>query len=359
MLSSPPASVLESYAKELQRSWLTGKAFPVWTIAHLRENFPSEQVVQFLLFQIENRALNAIHDTGFWDWRDGELLASLGEFFTSAQSKISIGHLHISPLLHAAIFHSLRLLTSPEESLTQFYFSQRSALTIKEFAFYSRYVIYFDFVPAALLSYAERNNLSVIDKSIWVSKFSRILSAYEEETQEKIEAYQRHNLEKMCQQPVELIQKRWAELRNSEQDVISSIFTEGHSGSDELMKNLFGTTPGEGAGSAAAERARNPLLSAIDYEPRRILMEQFQATTRRVETLRRFELESIPVHKQFVYIQRIFDGNPVAFRHAIEQLNNTTSPEEARKLIQTWRSDKVDAQALSEFEQWVVSRFQS
>ncbi|MEN3040390.1 MAG: hypothetical protein ABDH66_02475 [Bacteroidia bacterium] len=359
MLNPPSTSVLETYAKELQRSWLTGKAFPSWTLTHLRENLPSEQVIQFILFQVENRVLNAIHDTGFWDWQDDELLSFLADFFTNAQSKIAINYIHLSSLLHTAIFHSLRLLTAPEEMLTQFYFSQRSALTIREFGFYSRYIVYFDFIPAALLSYAERNGLSVIDKSIWIEKFSRILSAYEEEAQEKVESYQRYHLEKMCRQPIELIQKRWNELRESGEDLIGSVFTEGQDSTEVLMKNLFGTAPAEGISKESPGRARNPLLSAIDYEPRRILMERFQAPTRRVETFRRFEIDSIPIHKQFVYIQRIFDGDPVAFRQAIDQLNDVSSIEEAQNLIQAWRSDKVDEQIMREFEQWVISRFQS
>lgn len=358
MLSIPPAAVLESYAKELQRAWLTGKIFPTWSLAHLRDHFPSEQVVQLILFQIETRALSAIHEIGYWDWQDGELIAVMGEFFTRAQEKIALHHIHLPPLLHAAIYHSLRILLDPKEAWAQFYFGQRHALTLKEFSFYSRYVVYFDFIPAALISYAERNNLATIDKSLWMEKVPRILSVYEEETQEKIAEYQQRQLEKLCQQSIEAIQGRWRTLQEEGENLIGSVFSDSPS-SDDLVKNLFGTSPGVAVSAEESARARNPLLSAIDYEPRRVLLEQFQAPTRRVEVLRRFEIDAIPIHKQFIYIQRVFDGDPVAFRQALERLNQVTSADEARALLHTWKTDKTDTQALSEFEQWVVSRFQS
>ncbi|MCS7297794.1 MAG: hypothetical protein RMK19_05490 [Bacteroidia bacterium] len=359
MVSSPSLSVLESYAKELQRTWLTGKVFPVWNLTHLRDHFPSEQVIQLILFQVESKALSAIHEVGYWDWKDGQMTAWLGEFFSKAQQRIAISHIHLSPLLHNAIYHSLRILLDPTSTWAQFYFGQRSALTIEEFSFYSRYVVYFDFISIALLSYARRNSLSVIDRSLWEEKAPRILSMYEEETQEKVEEYQRRHLEKMCQQSWDLIQKRWQILKEEGEDLIGSVVTKESSGSDELLQNLFGTFSGAGQTKGSEGRPQNPLLSAIDYEPRRVLREQFEVPVRRVETLRRFELDAIPIHKQFIYIQRVFDGDPTAFRQALDRLNEAASADEARALVQAWKTDKTDPQALIEFERWVLSRFQN
>ncbi|MCX8113156.1 MAG: hypothetical protein N3E49_08210 [Bacteroidia bacterium] len=355
MLVVPSPTVLESYAKELQRAWLMGKVLPVWRVSDLRNNLPSEQVLQFILFQVEMRALTAMHEIGCWDWQDGELTGWAGEFFSRAQEKIAIGHIHLSPLLHTAIYHSLRVLLDPKEAWAQFYFGQRHALTMEEFGFYSRYVVYFDFIPEALLSYAQRNSLSTIDKALWLEKVPRILAMYEEETQEKIAEYQQRHIEKMSQQPLEAIYNRWRTLSEEGEEVIGSILRDS---SDDLMKNLFGTAPGVGERAGDTSRARNPLLSAIDYEPRRILVEQFQSPMRRVEALRRFEADAIPIHKQFIYIQRVFDGDPIAFRQALEKLNEATSAEEARLLLNSWKTEKTDIQALAEFEQWVMSRFQ-
>lgn len=357
MIQAPSASVLETYARELQRTWLTGKVHSVWTLSHLRENFPSEQVVRLILFQVDTRLLQAMHDIGMWDWQDGELMKWVGSFCDRAHEKLAISRIQLAPLLFSAIYHALYIAIEPRTALVQFYFSQRPALTLGEFEFYSRYITYFDFVPVALLSYAQRQNLVVIDKALWEEKTPRIFQVYEEDRQEDIATYQRRLLEGIAQQKWPQIQQRWEQLRDQSEDLIGSVFTEDRGGDENLLKNLFGTSPGGGGQDVGESRARNPLLSAIDYEPRRVVSEQFQAPTRRAETLRRFELDAIPIHKQFVFIQRIFEGDPMAFRQALERLNETHSAQEAQSLIQTWKTPKTDPQALEEFEKWVVSRF--
>jgi hypothetical protein len=229
----------------------------------------------------------------------------------------------------------------------------------EEFAFYARYISYFEFIPAALLSYAQKHSLATIDKTLWEEKVPRILEVYEEETQESLEAYQKRLLQEITQQSWEKIQVHWQRLSQESEDLIGSVVEDDTKESDTLLKNLFGTSP-EGEGShPQSSRARNPLLSAVDYEPRQVISQRFSSTPRRADTLRRFDLEAIPIHKQFVFIQRVFDGDPVAFREAIERLNTIHSPEEAQALLTAWQTSKTDPQAFQEFEKWVLSRFQS
>ncbi|MCS7189724.1 MAG: hypothetical protein RMJ66_07485 [Bacteroidia bacterium] len=359
MLPVPSHAVLESYAQELQRLWLTGKVHSAWSLSLLRENFLSEQVVRFIIFQADTRLFYALQEIGLWDWRDGQLIDWLGDFVSKAQERIAISHVQLSPLLYNAIYHTLSVIVTPQQALAQFYFGQRPALTVEEFRFYSRYVVYFEFIPAALLSYARRQGLPVIDKSMWQEKVPRILQLYKEETQEEIETYQKRLLESMTQQKWEQIEQHWKKLAEEREDIIGSVITEDSSTTDVLTKNLFGASAGEPASSQVNPRARNPLLSAIDYEPRRLISERFQPQSRRAETLKRFDLETLPIHKQFVFIQRIFDGDPMAFRQALDKLNEVTSEEDARRLVQTLVNPKSDPQAVVEFEKWVISRFQN
>lgn len=261
-------------------------------------------------------------------------------------------------MLFNALYHSLHILLNPKVALTQFYFAQQPVLTLAEFHFYSRYVHYFDFTAAALLSFAQRHNLATIERSLWEEKFNRILQVYQEETQEEAAAYQRRLLEALSQKKWDQLQAHWKQLSESTEDLIGSVISDDPAQSDTLLQNLFGTSPDVG-GSAEAEKARNPLLSAIDYEPRKLISERFQPQPRRVEALQRFDIETIPIHKQFVFIQRIFDGDPLAFRQAIERLNALDSLAEARTLIQTWKTPKTDPEVLSEFEKWITSRFTS
>lgn len=353
-------SVLEKYARELQQSWLSGKIFPTWGQPAIEENFPSLQVHRFLYFQVEVQLLEQMQALGHWSLQEGGLLEAFASFVTQARAHLAIPHVKIAPFLHQAIYQSLYLLARPKEALTRFFFQNRKALSLAELRFYGGYLAYFDFVPIALASYMERQRLAVLDETMWREKLDRVFQIYEEEAQEKMETYQRRHLEGMVKQPFSAIQARWEALKQAEEDVIGSIITGG--GEEEIVRNLFGTSPGAGSegGASDVQKARkNPLLSAIDYEPRQVLAERFAERPRRADTLKRFDMDAIPIHKQFVFVQRIFDGDIEAFREAIEALNQVHTAEEATAHLSRWISDKTDPQVAEEFRRWVLSRLQS
>ena len=358
MLSPIPAlSTLEKYVRELQQAWLTGKIHPLWDYKTLSEAVPSPQVLRLIFFQVDTHLIKPLYEARLWEVQDGIVLERLGDFLFQVHEKIAIPHVQISPFLHQALYQSLLLILRPEESLYNYFFQHRKALNLREFAFYSRYIVYFDFVPAALLSYAERQGLQVIDEALWREKFSRILKIYEEETQEPIEGYQRRLLEGLVHQSWERIQERWRALSDAEEEVIGGSIISAEDEDREVLKNLFGTGIKAVGGAQAESGRRNPLLSAIDYEPRAILAAKFQERPRRADVLRRFEIEAIPAHKQFLFIQRIFEGDVEAFHQAIEELNNLQSLAEAQAFLSRWLTDKADPQVREEFRQWVLSRF--
>ncbi|MCS6790741.1 MAG: hypothetical protein NZ580_07165 [Bacteroidia bacterium] len=346
MSRSFPSHALDKYARQLAQNWLKGKTYSTWTLEHLRQGLPSEQVVQFVLFQVDSRLLRAMYDLSLWDWQDGEMITWTAEYLSRSHARLSLPASQLTNLVSVAAYYALHLITSPQEALTQFYFGQTNDMSIKDFAFYSRYIVYFDFIPAALISYAQKHDLHHIERSLWEQKVTKALQLYQEESKEPIETYQRQLLERLTGQT-------WEEFGAA----LEQISKEKATPAEELMHNLFGTSSDSPAAAQGSDKARNPLLSAIDYEPR--VMEQFQASPKRSDTLRRFDTEAIPLHKQFVFIQRVFDGDAGLFKKALEQLNTAASAEEARKLLQSWKNARTDAQAFQELERWVLSRFQS
>ncbi len=352
----PSLPILEKYVRELQHAWLTGKIHPIWDYKVLSESIPSEQVLRLIFFQVDTHLIKPLYETRLWEIQDGTVLDRLGDFLFQVHEKIAIPHMQISPLLYQALYQSMLILLRPEESLYNYFFQNRKALNLVEFSFYSRYIVYFDFVPAALLSYARRQGFQVIDEGLWREKFSRIIKAYEEETREPIEQYQSRLIEEVTRQKWERIQERWQALATAEEEVIGSILSSDDE-DKEILKNLFGTGSGASGGRAGETARRNPLLSAVEYEPRSILAAKFQERPRRADILRRFEVESIPAHKQFLFIQRLFEGDVEAFHQVLEQLNGIQSAAEAQSLLSRWLPDKTEPQVREEFRQWVLSRF--
>jgi len=358
MLSPTPAlSTLEKYIRELQQAWLTGKIHPLWDFKTLSEAFPSPQVQKLIFFQVDTHLIRALYEAHMWDVQDGLVLERLGDFLFQIHEKIAIPHTQISGFLYQALYQSLLLILRPEESLQSYFFQNRKALNLLEFAFYSRYISYFDFVPAALLSYAQRQGLQVIDEALWREKAPRVLKAYEEETQEPIASYQRRLIEELTRQRWESIQERWQALSSAEEDVLGGSIISSADEDKEILKNLFGTGSGTSGSTPVTPSHRNPLLSAVEYDPRSILAARFQERPRRADVLRRFEVSTIPAHKQFLFIQRIFDGDLEAFHQAIEELNNLHSVADAQAYLSRWLTNETDPQVREEFRQWVMSRF--
>ncbi len=72
--------------------------------------------------------------------------------------------------------------------------------------------------------------------------------------------------------------------------------------------------------------------------------------------------EQIPVHKQFQFVQRVFDGSSVKFKVVLDKIYKTNSLEEAIQVLDKYvyndptvnRTDKV----AKEFEQMVRAKFE-
>ena len=83
-----------------------------------------------------------------------------------------------------------------------------------------------------------------------------------------------------------------------------------------------------------------------------------------IETLngnRKIKLDEIPIHKQYQYVQKVFDGNNVRFRIIVDKINNARNKEEVEDILDKFvfsneDLDKTDA-VVSEFIQLLRNRF--
>ncbi len=153
MLSSVPAlSTLERYVRELPAGLAHRQNLPPLGLQdHLRRT-PSAQVHKLIFFQVDTHLIRTLYEARLWDVQDGLVLERLGEFLFQAHEKIAIPHTQISNFLYQALYQSLLLILRPDDSLRNYFFQHRKALNLQEFAFYARYIVYFDFIPAAILS---------------------------------------------------------------------------------------------------------------------------------------------------------------------------------------------------------------
>lgn len=76
---------------------------------------------------------------------------------------------------------------------------------------------------------------------------------------------------------------------------------------------------------------------------------------------RKIQLDEIPIHKQYQYVQKVFDGNNVRFRVIVEKVNNANNKQEVEELLEKYilSNDKLnpDDTVVSEFISLLRNRF--
>ncbi|MGQ9862871.1 MAG: hypothetical protein ACUVRD_00075 [Bacteroidia bacterium] len=334
---------LESYSQEIQKQWLSGKIYSLWRLEELQSIIPDKQVLAFILFQVEAKARNALQSQELWDFSSAEAYQTWSEFIKRLHAHIAIPYIHLTQLLSTSIYNTLRLIVYPQATLEQFFFSQQEHLAVHQFEHYAGYVRYFDFVPAALLAYAKQHVLTHITKELYQEKWARILELFAERT--PIETYQNELLQKFGDLSLQKLSQ------TKEGQLVPDLLS-------EMDRNLFGTVV-DTKPSNLVDKARNPLLSAVDISPREIIAQKLAQTkdTPLHETLKRFDTDSLPVHKQFSYIQKVFEGDPIAFRRVMEELDRLSSWSEAQKYLEKSLSPSADPKVKKEFLDWVQSRY--
>ena len=85
---------------------------------------------------------------------------------------------------------------------------------------------------------------------------------------------------------------------------------------------------------------------------------------RLIETIngnRKIKLDEIPIHKQYQYVQKVFDGNNVRFRIIVDKVNNAKNKDEVEEILGKFvfsneALDKTDS-VVTEFIQLLRNRF--
>ena len=76
---------------------------------------------------------------------------------------------------------------------------------------------------------------------------------------------------------------------------------------------------------------------------------------------RKIQLDEIPIHKQYQYVQKVFEGNNVRFRVIVEKVNNAANKDEVEELLHKYilgnKDLNQDDQVVSEFIELLRNRF--
>ncbi len=334
------------------------------------------QLNQFILFQIYqdlNGFLSRLQHP-LVDFRSEEIRIALSELQMVLSKHVRVEKTELISMLEKALYNTIRLLMNPLESFTTFFFGTKDTVSVMLLEKYVSYFSDFDFVVTAVLAYCHNNHISLLDKKTFIEKAEKVIHLYQEKHNENLDTYRKRKFAELTgydfdrlangteivpqSQPSSLTSLVWTNTNlEKEPDISATPQQNQRVHTADLMKNLFGADVADRP-NFQQQRNRNPLLSAIEYEPVNRVAESFTSNN---QTGNKIAIETIPLQKQFQFVQKLFGGSNVRFKNVIDKINefNTLAEAEAYLAEQVFNKDEININSplCQEFLQLVRNRF--
>lgn len=366
----------------------------------------NQQVNRFLLFQIYqewNLYLSKIKHP-FFDFQHSEVREALQAFQNILSQHIRVERADFKSLLDKAIYNTFRLILQPLDLLTGFFFLNKNHVSLTQFERYAPYFVDFDFVVGSLLAYYQKNQVLEIERTDFVEKAERLAQLFEKRSEQTLDEYRGilfHKLTgielksflespphgkstgavfsteelqtllgpvKQKTDPAESPRERLQQESSAEVQSLKEI--------EALASKLF--KPPADASVAQPQTSipptsppKNspiPALNPTSPANSTRLVDQFQGQSNTLNNLYNkkaggslLTIESIPMHKQFQFVQKVFAGNRKLFKETIDVLNQHQNEDEALQYLKTrilnMPEVNRDEPVVEEFLELVRSRF--
>lgn len=339
-----PAKINE-LVRLLSHQWLeeygskSNKALAGEEILHLT---PSKQVNLFILFQISQEWSNTIRQVEkcpFIDFQAEELRELMKNLRTAGLKHILVTKETLKPILEQAIYNTIKLILEPVGTLTKFFYGNQGTVSLSVLKKYSPYFDLFDFVIQSILTYMTKNQIETMERHLFEEKVKRVLEVFQKKRNVTLDQLReelfkqltgKHLQELLQSKPPIEIEKKTSSLQTGSITIDTD--------EEMILKNLFGAE----LPSASSDRKSptekkssgrsNPLLSAIDTSPQ--LHQQFKKADTLKDTLeQKIKISEIPLHKQYQYVEQLFNGDNILFKHTIDKINQMTSYDEALNFL--------------------------
>ena len=346
------------------------------------------QVNRFLLFQIYqewNLYISKIKHP-FFDFHHTEVREALQAFQNILSQHIRVERSDFKPLLDKAIYNTFRLILQPLDLLSGFFFLNKTSVPLPQFERYAPYFVDFDFVVGSLLAYYQKNLVHEIDRSDFIDKAERLALLYEKRTEQTLDEYRGILFHKLTGQELREFldttarpsvvsgsaafstdelndylgpaQRKPASVEPAPtlKDVHKTSDIQPLNEAEALANKLYSqespisqnktSHPPAGLPTPLPKpdpsTTSNPSPSSNPTTIPARLADQFQGQGNTLNnrfnkqgTVSTLSIESIPMHKQFQYVQKVFAGNRKLFKDTIDALNNLPKEEEAVHYLQT------------------------
>jgi len=333
-------SIVDTLANQIlsnlpQKNTLTGQEILVH-IPHTQIN----NLIFLQLFQELNTLANhPAHP--FFNINHPEVQNTFNNTKNTLQNHIQISKNDLTPILQKATFNSIQLLINPLQTLINFFFNNN--LTIPTTAFIKNVpnIYYFNTILNTLISQIQHN--PILSQQQFTDNLLKISQ------QQNNLAYQKEQFQLLTHQNLDDGLNPKSFPTNQQNPKIQTT---------DLMKNLFGAELSD-IPTHQTQKNKNPLLSAIDYQP--TMRANEKPKTNPETNSQAINIENIPLHKQFQYVQKIFNNSNTKFKNTIDHINTLQNLPEAELYLdeQVFPNSKIPKHdpVSQDFLQLIKNRF--
>lgn len=332
----------------------------------------------------------------YFDFQHVEVRDALAAFQNILSQHIRVERADFKPLLDKAIYNTFRLILQPMETLTGFFFLSKPSVSASQFERYAHYFCDFDFIVGSLNAYYAKHNAQEVERADFIEKAEKLAALYEKRSEQTLDEYRGILFHKLTGQELKSLLEAQAKPPAAGQppfsfDELDSLLSEAAPKAapqppaatvqpveaqesvqslkelESLARKLFNpearpadsspapspqpekpqqapapapkpATPAPAPPPAASVQAKVDTGETPPNLSR--LADQFQNENRNLNSLFNKKeksgailIESIPMHKQFQYVQKVFAGNRKLFKDTIDVVNQLSTQEEALEYL--------------------------
>lgn len=399
-----PETQFNQLIERLSNQWLNEKLAHKDAISgeEILRFAPHAQVNRFVLFQVNqdlNTFVQGLNHPHF-NWSHPEIREAIEGFQNVLSRHIRLEKPAFAELLKKALYNTLKLLLEPEATFERFFFRKQQRVPVGSFKRFAHYFANFDFLLQGVLAYHEKQGLGIIEHDVFLEKIARLEQLYEKKRGTSLDDYRAAMFLELTGQELKRFttgRHHYASVTVTPDPTRTTATAPKKTGEVPTAKPPVSVDiPAPSVPEISAPPPPKPELKPTTTPP------QTQPTVRQVaptlpppanvphtDTGRenakapsladklgaerpslnqqlggqhlRLSVDRIPLHKQFQFINKIFDGNSQLFRKTLAALNEQPHWPAAQEYLDTHllnmpqvdREDKVTL----EFVQLVQNAF--
>ena len=160
----------------------------------------------FQVFQVWDMQINKLNHP-YFNLEDDDIQATLTTLKNQISQHIEIKKDDFRPMLERAVYNNLKLLLTPKDAFSSFFFANHDEIPLEVYQRYSQFFSDLDFVVNSILKFYQKNDVPSVEKAVFFQKMDKVLEIFDKKSEKDFATYRSEIFEKLTQHSIGDIQE--------------------------------------------------------------------------------------------------------------------------------------------------------